>query len=48
MNLNEPIGIRLTEPVTTKLKEIAEEKGSKLTPYMRIVLTEHANKHYGK
>ena len=41
MKLSEPIGIRIPQPVKVKLKEIANKKGSKLTPYMRIVLTEH-------
>ena len=42
MKLSEPIGLRIPEPVKTKLTKIANKKGSKLTPYMRIVLTEHA------
>ena len=41
MNLSEPIGIRIAEPVKNKLQKIADKKGSKLSPYMRMVLTEH-------
>ena len=42
MKLSEPIGIRIPQPVKTKLKKIANKKGSKLTPYMRLILTEYA------
>ena len=41
MKLSEPLGIRLPEPVKTKLTKIANKKGSKLSPYMRLILTDY-------
>jgi|TARA_B110000483_G_scaffold232668_1_gene300524 antitoxin component of RelBE/YafQ-DinJ toxin-antitoxin module len=41
MKLGEPIGLRISEPIKQKLEKIANKKGCKLSPYMRMVLTQH-------
>lgn len=41
MELNNPMGIRFTEKDESELRKRAEDKGVKLSTYVRVVVKDH-------
>tara|TARA_B110000483_G_scaffold130397_1_gene156104 strand:+ start:667 stop:804 length:138 start_codon:yes stop_codon:yes gene_type:complete len=44
MELNKALGIRFTEKDESELRKRAEDKGIKLSSYVRVVVKEHLKK----